>query len=82
MNKTLNKHENATDVYTLLGACALDDIILAEAFSILFNPTWKRNWTARDKAKEMRSIIQGQTQVCRPFMNHAECVDFLSQHCA
>lgn len=67
--------------YTLLGALALDDKILSEAFVILFDPTWKRNWSERDKAKEMRSIIQGQTQVCRPFFNYAECIDFLSRHC-
>lgn len=80
--ETFKNAETKPDGYTLLGACALDDIILAEAFTILFDPTWKRNWTHRDKAKEMRSIIKGQTQVCRPFFNYAECIDFISRHCA
>jgi len=80
--ETFKNVENKPDGYTLLGASALDDKILAEAFIMLFDPTWKRNWTDRDKAKEMRSIIQGQTQVCRPFFNYAECIDFLSRHCA
>jgi len=79
---TFKNAENKPDGYTLLGACALDDKILSEAYTILFDPTWKRNWAERDKAKEMRSIIQGQTQVCRPFYKYAECIDYLSRHCA
>ena len=78
MSREIKRH----DGYTLLGACALDDKILAEAFSILFDPLWKRNWKDRDKANEMRSIIQGRDMPCRPFMNYAECIDFLSRHCA
>ncbi len=78
----MNTDNKSHDGYTLLGVCALDDKILAEAFSILFDPLWKRNWKDRDKANEMRSIIQGRDMPCRPFMNYAECIDFLSRHCA
>ena len=81
-DKNIQTAKSKPDGYTLLGACALDDEILSEAFKILFDPTWKRNWTKHDKANDMRSIIQGQTQPCRPFFNYAECIDYLIRHCA
>ena len=85
MNKQENfkKEEIKPDGYTLLGTVhLLDDEKLTVAFHILFDKDWKKYWTEKDKAREMRSIFNGGTQPCRPFENWVKCIEYLSLHCA
>lgn len=81
--KQQNRTGESNVLYTLLGTVhLLDDKTLTEAFHILFEKDWKKYWTERDKAMEMRSIFNGGTQPCRPFENWVKCIEFLSLHCA
>lgn len=50
---------------------------LSEAYDILFGKDWKKTWSERGRANEMRSIIRGGTMPCIAIEKWAECIDFL-----
>jgi hypothetical protein len=76
--KTPIKHDNPPSAKPLLDEVhLLTDNQLADAFHILFGKDWKKYWTERDKAAEMRSIFNGGTQPCRPFENWVKLMEFL-----
>ena len=81
--KTSLNQENPPAAKPLLGEVhLLDDKQLTEAFHILFDKDWKKYWTERDKAAEMRSIFNGGTQPCRPFENWVKLMEYLASHFA
>ena len=82
-NETSLNHENPPIANVLLGEVhLLTDKQLTDAFHILFDKDWKKYWTERDKAAEMRSIFNGGTQPCRPFSNWVKLMEFLASHFA
>jgi len=82
-NETTINHQAPPDAKPLLGEVhLLDDKQLTEAFHILFGKDWKKYWTERDKAAEMRSIFNGGTQPCRPFENWVKLMEYISSHFA
>ena len=81
--KTSLTHENPPAAKPLLGEVhLLTDKQLTDAFHILFGKDWKKYWTERDKAAEMRSIFNGGTQPCCPFANWVKLMEFLVSHFA
>jgi hypothetical protein len=68
-------------INAVLAAVHLSDEILMEAFNILFGRNWKKSWTERDKAREMRSIIKGDTQPCCQFENWVAVIRYLLPYC-
>lgn len=60
----------------------LTDKQLADAFHILFGKDWKKHWTERDKAAEMRTIFNGGTQPCCPFTSWVKLMEFLALYSA
>jgi len=77
--ETTTSSPNSTNA--VLAAVNLSDEILMEAFHVLFGRNWKKSWTERDKAREMRSIIKGDTQPCCPFENWVAVIKYLLPHC-
>jgi len=69
------------NINVVLAAGQLSDEILTEAFHILFGRNWKKYWSERDKAREMRSIIKGDTQPCCSFENWVAVIKYLLPHC-
>lgn len=81
--KIILNHETPPAAKSLLGEVdLLTDKKLADAFHILFGKDWKKYWTERDKAEEIRSIFNGGTQPCCPFANWAKLMKFLASHFA
>jgi hypothetical protein len=77
--ETTTSSPNSTNA--VLAAVHCSDEILTEAFHILFGRNWKKYWSERDKAREMRSIIEGNTQPCVPFQNWVAVIKYLLPHC-
>ena len=77
-----NEAQKGNNAKPVLAAVHLSDEILMEAFHILFGRNWKKSWTERDKAREMRSIIKGDTQPCCPFENWVAVIKYLLSHCS
>ena len=55
----------------------LDDIVLAEAFNILYCDIYHKRFTINDKARDIRSVIIGYTMPYVPFINYMLFVNFL-----
>lgn len=61
----------------IINAINLSDETLTIAYVFLFDKDWKRDWSIKSKANEMRTIIRGGDMPCRPFAKWAKCIKFI-----